>query len=355
MARAMLWPDGSCQVRCLSRLRCGSDVGGSWLAIAPSGRLKSGDEIFVSILLFGLTSPSPKSKKVCQPTNRLGARDPAAEIVRVGLALLRGVEDEGEERLAGVAGEVRAVRRPHHAVAHAIGRRLELDRDERLAAARLVDAPAPSEHVVEEPPADDLRQELVQDQPVVVPGRQPARLREDRHRVARPALRTDVVDGAVVEEQERAVEPGEDQVLVVARVADDRGAVGAARQVLEQAAALDLELDVVGGVVQLLLGDRARPVDRVEVERGRAEVARALGSRRPRPASSSRRRSCRGRGTARRTSCRPVGSGCSGCSRSARGRRSAPSARPPAGRSRRAARPACPARAAPPRPSGSAS
>ena len=74
--RATFWPDGNCHVRWRKRFRCGSDVGPSWLAIAPRGRLKSGVESFVSIRLFGLTWPSPKSKNVCQPTKRRGARAP---------------------------------------------------------------------------------------------------------------------------------------------------------------------------------------------------------------------------------------------------------------------------------------
>ena len=56
------------------------------------------------------------------------------------------VEDEAEERLAVVAGEVGAVGRADHAVAEAVGGALELDRDERLALARPVEAPAASEH-----------------------------------------------------------------------------------------------------------------------------------------------------------------------------------------------------------------
>ena len=38
--------------------------------------------------------------------------------------------------------------------------------------------------------------------------------------------RADEVDDAVVEAEERGVQPGDDQVLVVARVGDDRGPVG---------------------------------------------------------------------------------------------------------------------------------
>ena len=192
------------------------------------------------------------------------------------------------------------------------------------------------------------------DQPVVVPGREPARLREHVHRVAQAPLLADVVDRVVVEEQERAMQPGDDHVLVVARIADDRGAVGAARQILEDAAALDLELDVVAGVVELLLRDRAGAVDRVEVERRSAEVAGHPQGWWRAPASRWRRRSRRGRGTGRGTSSLPSDSGCWGCSRSARGRRSVPWARPRADRRRRAGRRACRARAAPPRPSGSA-
>ena len=52
-----------------------------------------------------------------------------------------GSKTKREERLAVVAGEIRAIRGPHHAVAHAVGGGLELDRDEGLAARRPVEAP----------------------------------------------------------------------------------------------------------------------------------------------------------------------------------------------------------------------
>src|SRR5439155_4461290 len=53
----------------------------------------------------------------------------AAQVARVGFALGRGVEDHPEERVAVVAGEVRAVRRPDHRVAEAVRGPLELDGD----------------------------------------------------------------------------------------------------------------------------------------------------------------------------------------------------------------------------------
>ena len=55
-------------------------------------------------------------------------------------------------------------------------------------------------------------------QPVVVPGRQPPRLRERLLPRAGPR-RAGLLDGAVVEADEGAVQPGDDQVLVVARIA----------------------------------------------------------------------------------------------------------------------------------------
>jgi hypothetical protein len=82
------------------------------------GSVNSAVEIFVSIFLFGLTSPSPKSKKVCQPMKPARCATPAAQVVGVGPALLRRVEDEAEERLSVVAGEIRAIGGPHHAVPH---------------------------------------------------------------------------------------------------------------------------------------------------------------------------------------------------------------------------------------------
>ena len=180
--------------------------------------------------------------------------------------------------------------------------------------------------------ADDLRQELVHDEPLVVPGRQPPRLGEDRRRVVRCPLRAHVVDGVVVEEQERAVQAGDDQVLVVARVGDRSAAPSARRGRSSNSPPLStFSLMWSSGSYSSCCGDRARAVDRVEVERRRAEVARVLGLGRPGRAASRRRRSCRGRGTGRRTSCRPCASGCSGCSRSATGRRSAPSAPPTSG------------------------
>ena len=49
----------------------------------------------------------------------------------VGLALPRRVEDEAEERLTVVPGQVRPVGRPHHAVPEPVGRHRELHRHRR--------------------------------------------------------------------------------------------------------------------------------------------------------------------------------------------------------------------------------
>jgi hypothetical protein len=54
-----------------------------------------------------------------------------------------------------------------------------------------------------------------------------------------------------VREQERGVQPGDDEVLVVARVGDDGGPVAGARQVLEEPTGLDTELGPVGRLVEL--------------------------------------------------------------------------------------------------------
>ncbi|PLS75414.1 MAG: hypothetical protein CYG61_07645 [Actinobacteria bacterium] len=48
--------------------------------------MNNGVESLVSISLFGFTSPSPKSKNVCQPTNRRGERQPPTRSSGSGLA-----------------------------------------------------------------------------------------------------------------------------------------------------------------------------------------------------------------------------------------------------------------------------
>src|SRR6266511_4364439 len=64
---------------------------------------------------------------------------------------------------------------------------------------------AVGEDVVHHRRADEERQELVQDQPVVVPQHEALRLREDGRGIDESELRADVIDRLVMEEDERAV------------------------------------------------------------------------------------------------------------------------------------------------------
>jgi hypothetical protein len=79
----------------------------------------------------------------------------------------------------------------------------------------------------------------------------------------------------VVEKDEPGVQPGDHQVLVVARIADDGGAIARPREVFEDAARFDLEVGVVGRVVEPWGASRPLAVQGVDVERGRARVRRA--------------------------------------------------------------------------------
>ena len=87
------------------------------------------------------------------------AADPA-QVARVGRnAVLARIEDEPEEWVTAVSLQVRPVRGPHHRVAEAVARSLELDRHERLTDADGVEAPAVREHVVDDRLAHEQRQE----------------------------------------------------------------------------------------------------------------------------------------------------------------------------------------------------
>jgi hypothetical protein len=112
----------------------------------------------------------------------------------------------------------------------------------------------------------------VQHEPVVVPGREPARV----GKCSQPGVAALVrqVDGTIVEEDERAVEPGDHQVLVVARIRDDCRARPVVRswQVLECAAVTNPQLRRIGGVVELGTAFGTGAVHGVEIERRRAGV-----------------------------------------------------------------------------------
>ena len=82
-----------------------------------------------------------------------------------------------------------------------------------------VPPPAVAEDVVDQRLPDDLRQELVHDDPLpVVDDRAPG-VEPD---VARQVVGPPEVHGPVVGQQERDLQAGDDEVLVVARVGDDR-------------------------------------------------------------------------------------------------------------------------------------
>ena len=94
----------------------------------------------------------------------------------------------------------------------------------------------------------------MQHHPVVVPGCELPRL-VVVVRVGRPVAPR-VVDLAVVKFDERALQPGDHHVLVVPRIADNRGAVAHPRQIFEPARliwvntpGLDPQLRGIGRVV----------------------------------------------------------------------------------------------------------
>jgi hypothetical protein len=119
-------------------------------------------------------------------------------------------------------------------VAEAIRRARELDRDERPVA-RLEELElglaGRRQRLGGELVADDLRQEVADQDPLVVRRDDPAGLREERRALQPRLLAGDVLDHVVVEADHRVVQLRDDDVLVVARVADDRPALRVALQV----------------------------------------------------------------------------------------------------------------------------
>lgn len=77
---------------------------------------------------------------------------------------------------------------------------------------------------------DDARKEVVRDRPLVMPADPALRLLEQVV-TGEPGLREDLLHHSIVEPQKRGVQLGDDEVLVVARIADDGPALAVARHV----------------------------------------------------------------------------------------------------------------------------
>ena len=266
--------------------------------------MKSGVEILVSIILFGRTSVAsapPKLKNVCQPTKRRARAEAAAQIDRVSCPWPAGSKMNAKNGCTAVAGHVRAIRRPDDAVAESIGH-LEFDRNARFAGSRPVEAAASGQDVVDQRRADDVRQELVDDDPLVVPGHEPARFGEH---VAQPRALAEVVERLAHRRPSPRPRPPRrpdgtsrwsspsarsmsttllwkhrnaacSPPMMTCSSFRGSGMIAAplrgARQVFEAALGglLDLELHAVVGIVEMGVGDRSAPVDRVEIEAWRS-------------------------------------------------------------------------------------
>src|SRR5512132_4009685 len=112
----------------------------------------------------------------CLPADEpAGCFSTAAQVDWVETTLPGGIEDHFEEGMAIVACEVGAIRRTDHAVPKAIDD-LKLDGDERLAVLGRVEAAPVGQDVVHHRLPDDVRQELLEDQPMVVVRGEPASL-----------------------------------------------------------------------------------------------------------------------------------------------------------------------------------
>ena len=159
-------------------------------------------------------------------------------------------------------------------MAEAVGRDRELDGDVGLVVPG-VELAAVGQHVVDHRLAAGPGQELVDHDPLVMPAHQPLRLGEDLAGIGQADLGLHIVDGGVVELEEGELQLRDDQVLVVAGIADDRAVLAVARHVelAGRPALLDQKGYAAAGlVVEMRAAAGPGAVDVVEREARGAEV-----------------------------------------------------------------------------------
>jgi hypothetical protein len=172
--------------------------------------------------------------------------DSAATDERLGAAPGTRVED-GHRGGAVVENVVV----PDHAVAEAIRRSRELDGHERSRLPfeesevhrRPRAADARCQDRVRHPRADDLRQEVVHHDPLVVPAHQFLRRGEGLVALERGVPIEHAIDDPVVKVDEQQLQLRDNDVLVVARVADERTLLPVAGQVGDGDAILGVASD----------------------------------------------------------------------------------------------------------------
>nr|WP_307042930.1 hypothetical protein [Agromyces ramosus] len=222
-----------------------------------------------------------------------------------------GVPGRGEDRLAELRAdaalerEVELVLRADHRVAETIGRGRELHRDVRVHAP-VVDALQSVAHVVERAIAvagilieldrlrehrgvDDARDEVVPGEVLVEPHRDALRLEEEASPAAGRCARgiRELLQHVVVHEGECQLQLRDDDVLVVAGIADHGDALGVALQVGLEARRIRARagreeprepvVEHPRVVVEIGLVVGPAPVEAVEVESWRAEVLQPVG------------------------------------------------------------------------------
>jgi len=128
--------------------------------------------------------------------------------------------------------------------------------------------------------ADDAGQVVLHHDPLVVPAGEPLGL--DELPVGVAAGVGGVVDEAVVEPGEQQVQLADDDVLVVARIADERDLLAVSGQVVDAVGVgADEQLALVIPVVLERFVAGPGPVERVEVEAGSPEAGEAVGVVKP--------------------------------------------------------------------------
>jgi hypothetical protein len=191
----------------------------------------------------------------------------AAKIIRIRVFRIKRRVKNGNAEVG-----VGRIKRPDLAMAEAVGGDGKLDRNKGLVPP-IIEFSSVSQDVVDYILTYRMRQKLMEHYPLIMPAHQSLRFLERLIRVSDILLNK--IKDCVMKFNECQLKLGNDDILVISRIADQGGILAVPRQILRKTG-IDEQFSGLGLIVQMRTGAASRAVNAIQFECGRAKIGYRL-------------------------------------------------------------------------------